>query len=185
MQRIVVVLPQPLGPRYPYVSPERPSATRPAQPRLGRNAWSERVSQSRSSRRHCRPAVRLSRRMDFVGRVAAGPSGPRKSEPTASPHFLPKGISERRSPLRCPVLGAKPQVNPAPMCDGPSRGHETHLCTAGHDGLPSGREQGSGAGASSPLSSRACGSLPLRRASTPSARRRSATWRLRRDSPCR
>jgi hypothetical protein len=91
MQRIVVVLPQPLGPRYPYVSPERPSATRPAQPRLGRNAWSERVSQSRSSRRHCRPAVRLSRRMDFVGRVAAGPSGPRKSEPTASPSLLAQG----------------------------------------------------------------------------------------------
>jgi hypothetical protein len=35
------------------------------------------------------------------------------------------------------------------------------------------------------LSSRACRSLPLRRRSTPSARRRSATWRLRRGSPCR
>ncbi len=38
---------------------------------------------------------------------------------------------------------------------------------------------------SSPLSSRARRSLPLRRQSTPSARRRSATWRLRRASPCR
>ena len=38
---------------------------------------------------------------------------------------------------------------------------------------------------SSPLSSRARRSLPLRRQSTPSARRRSATWRLRRGSPCR
>ena len=36
---------------------------------------------------------------------------------------------------------------------------------------------------SSPLSSRARRSLPLRRRSTPSARRRSATWRLRRGSP--
>jgi hypothetical protein len=38
---------------------------------------------------------------------------------------------------------------------------------------------------SSPLSSRARRSLSLRRQSTPSARRRSATWRLRRGSPCR
>ncbi len=38
---------------------------------------------------------------------------------------------------------------------------------------------------SSPLSSRARRSLPLRRRSTSSARRRSATWRLRRGSPCR
>jgi hypothetical protein len=37
---------------------------------------------------------------------------------------------------------------------------------------------------SSPLSSRAQRSLPLRRHSTPSARRRLATWRLRRGSPC-
>src|SRR4051794_298223 len=36
---------------------------------------------------------------------------------------------------------------------------------------------------SSPLSSPARRSLPLRRQSTPSARRRSATWRLRRGSP--
>ncbi len=36
---------------------------------------------------------------------------------------------------------------------------------------------------SSPLSSRARRSLPLRRQSTPSARRRSATWRHRRASP--
>ena len=36
---------------------------------------------------------------------------------------------------------------------------------------------------SSPLSSPARRSLPLRRRSTPSARRRSATWRLRRGSP--
>jgi hypothetical protein len=36
---------------------------------------------------------------------------------------------------------------------------------------------------SSRLSSRARRSLPLRRQSTPSARRRSATWRLRRGSP--
>src|SRR3972149_5509124 len=38
---------------------------------------------------------------------------------------------------------------------------------------------------SSPLSSRARRSLPLRRRSTPSARRRPATRRLRRGSPCR
>ncbi len=38
---------------------------------------------------------------------------------------------------------------------------------------------------SSPLSSRARRSLPLRRQSTPSARRRPATWRLRRGSPRR
>src|SRR5213078_1188210 len=36
---------------------------------------------------------------------------------------------------------------------------------------------------SSPLSSPARRLLPLRRQSTPSARRRSATWRLRRGSP--
>src|SRR5215217_9734601 len=38
---------------------------------------------------------------------------------------------------------------------------------------------------SSPLSSGARRSLPLRWQSTPSARRRSATWPLRRGSPCR
>src|SRR5205085_12391498 len=38
---------------------------------------------------------------------------------------------------------------------------------------------------SSPLSSRARRSLPLQRQSTPSARRRPATGRLRRDSRCR
>jgi hypothetical protein len=38
---------------------------------------------------------------------------------------------------------------------------------------------------SSPLSSQARRSLPLRRQSTPSARTRSATWRLRRGSPRR
>jgi hypothetical protein len=47
------------------------------------------------------------------------------------------------------------------------------------------QELDSGAGLSSPLSSRARRSLPLRRHSTPSARRRSATWRLRRGSPGR
>jgi hypothetical protein len=47
------------------------------------------------------------------------------------------------------------------------------------------QELRSGAGLSSPLSSRARRSLPLRRHSTPSARRRSATWRLRRGSPGR
>src|SRR5205823_4968171 len=36
-----------------------------------------------------------------------------------------------------------------------------------------------------PLSARARRSLPLRRRSTPSARRRRATWHLRRGSPCR
>ena len=40
-------------------------------------------------------------------------------------------------------------------------------------------------GLSAPLSSRARGSLPLRRGSTPSAQNRSATWRLRRGSPRR
>src|SRR5206468_4652290 len=54
-----------------------------------------------------------------------------------------------------------------------------------HRGLVMARHQKWGPILSSPLSSRARRSLPLRRWSTPSARRRSATWRRRRGSPCR
>ena len=56
--------------------------------------------------------------------------------------------------------------------------HRFHICQR-----PSVRDGGELL--SSPLSSRARRFVPRRRQSTPSERRRSATWRLRRGSPCR